>query len=88
MPRPTPWRLVTLAFAAWAAAFILGYAAVLLDPGGLIARIVIAAAALATIPLFVWVFRRAATMREVLMVHAAVAIAALATAFQALVMFA
>ncbi|QNM81874.1 hypothetical protein H8M03_07390 [Sphingomonas sabuli] len=88
MRSPTPWRLVTLAFAAWAAVFVIGYAAALLDPAGLVAKAIIAATAVATIPLFVWIARQAKGRREAVMINTAIGIAAMSTAFQALVVIA
>lgn len=88
LERPTVWRLMTMAFGAWAALFALGYAAALLDPTGLAGKLVSAALLVAALALLWWVDRRARGREEAAMVRLAVIVAALASLFHAAIVIA
>lgn len=86
--QPTPWRMVNLAFAIWAANFLIVYAVALVNETGSIAKAVAIGLGVASIFGFVIIWRWAATRDEARMVQLAVAVAGVATLFNALIVIA
>lgn len=81
LPQPTAWRLMLVAFALWAANFLLGYAAVLIAPDAMATRLLLGGLAILSLGALVVVDRRGRPMRERRMVRVASIVAALAIAF-------
>lgn len=81
LAQPTAWRLMLFAFALWAVNFLIGYAAVLIDPDALVTRVLLVGVAIASVPVFVLIDRSSAGLTERKLVRAAVLVAGLATLF-------
>jgi hypothetical protein len=86
--QPTPWRLTNIAFAIWAANFLAVYAAALVDDAGLIAKGLAVGIGVASVPLYLLIWRSAAHRAEARMVRMAVTVSALATLFNAMIVIA
>lgn len=81
--QPTAWRWMLVAFALWAANFLVGYAAVLVAPEALATRILLGAMAVASVGALVIVDRRSQGLAERGIVRASVFVAAIGILFNA-----
>lgn len=87
LDRPTEWRLMTLAFGIWAVNFVLGYAAVLIQPAPF-GKSVLVIAAVISVPAFALIWRFVSNREGAKMIRVSVLITFLATLFNALVVIA
>ena len=85
MKRPTAWRLMLAALAVWAGNFFAGYAIALALPGTSWVRLGVAVLGLASIPVLVALARTGQSRDPPNLVRAAVSVAAIGIAFNALV---
>lgn len=82
--RPTAWRLMLLAFALWAAVFVIGYGAALLAPNHWATDALLILLSLASIPLLFLLDRKAVDLPQRAMVRASLIVAGLAILFNGL----
>ena len=84
LKRANEWRLIMVAFAIWAVNFVMGYAAVLIQPMPF-GKAVILIAAVLSMPAYAYLWRLASTSNGQAMVRTSVLISVLAVLFNALV---
>ena len=82
--QPTAWRLMLLAFAVWAAVFIIGYTAALLAPDHPAVDLLLIVLTVLAVPLLVWIDHCSNGLSERALVRASVVVAGAAILFNGL----